>query len=61
MIGFLSLILLAIALSSSASATNIPNLANDLINLSSHSSEFLKDLLGGRLWIYKRNGAPAAM
>ena len=61
MIGFLSLILLAIALSFSASATSIPNLANDLINLSSHSSEFLKDLLGGRLWIYQRNGAPAAM
>ena len=61
MIGFLPLILLAIALSFSASAANIPNLANDLINLSSHSSEFLKELLGGRVWIYKRNGAPAAM
>ena len=40
-------------------ATETPRLPKSLINLSSHSAEFLEDLLTGRVWVYQRHGAPA--
>ena len=47
------------AASSTGLATETPRLPKSLINLSSHSAEFLEDLLTGRVWVYRRNGAPA--
>ena len=52
---------LAVAVSSTSLATETPRLPKTLINLSSHSAEFLEDLLTGRVWVYQRNGAPAVM
>ena len=56
-----SVILVATALSSAAVATETPRLRNLPLNHPSHSAEFFEDLLTGRVWVYERFGAPAAM
>ena len=52
---------LAVAVSSTSLATETPRLPKTPVNLSSHSAEFLEDLLTGRVWVYQRNEAPAVM
>lgn len=61
MLRFVSVILVAAALSCAAMATETPRLRNLPLNHPSHSTEFFEDLLTGRVWVYERFGAPAAM
>ena len=61
MLRFVSPILIAVALSSTALAADTPRLRNLPLNHPSHSAEFFEDLLTDRLWVYERFGAPAAM
>ena len=61
MLRFVSVILVAAALSCAAMTTETPRLRNLPLNHPSHSAEFFDDLLTGRVWVYERFGAPAVM
>ena len=60
MLRFVSLILAAALLAPAALATDTPRLPRKPFNLSSHSPEFFRDLLTGRVWVFKHQGYPAA-
>ena len=56
-----ALIVLAAAIAAGpAHASDIPPLRERPLNLSSHSPEFFRDLLAGRVWVHHRHNTPAA-
>ena len=61
MLRYVSLILTATVLSSACFASDTPGLPRLPINISSHSASFFESLLGGRVWVFNWQGAPAAI
>ena len=61
MLRIVSLILTATVFSSACFANDTPGLPRLSINISSHSANFFESLLGGRVWVFNRHGAPAAI
>ena len=53
--------LLAGGLSSACFAGDTPGLPRAPLNISSHSADFFEELLSGRVWVFNRRGAPAAI
>ena len=61
MLRYISLILAAAMFSSGCFAIDTPGLPRLPINISSHSGDFFESLLGGRVWVFDWQGAPAAI
>ena len=61
MLRYVSPILVATVLSSACFASDTPGLPRLPINISSHSAHFFENLLGGRVWVFNWQGAPAAI
>ena len=61
MLRYASLIVAATALPSACFASDAPGLPRLPINISSHSGKFFESLLGGRVWVFSWQGAPAAI
>ena len=61
MLRYVSLIFTATVLSSACFASDTPGLPRLPINISSHSGNFFESLLGGRVWMFNWQGAPAAI
>ena len=61
MLRYVSLFLAATVVSSACFASDTPGLPRLPINISSHSAKFFENLLGGRVWVFNRQGAPAAI